>query len=132
MAQVSRSVALAASPDAVWAAIGGFHALAEWHPAVESATREEADGAELRCLALVGGGEIVEKLLGAGPRSYGYAILSGPLPVADYAATLTVAPSGSGSVVVWASTFAPTADDAEAVIGGVYDAGLEALKARFG
>lgn len=132
MAQVSRSVALSAAPDAVWSVIGGFQALPDWHPAVETSGKETDGGAELRRLGLAGGGEIVEKQLGAGPMSYGYAIVSGPLPVADYAATLTVAPAGSGCVVVWASTFTPTADGAEDVIAGVYDAGLEALKSKFG
>jgi len=51
--------------------------------------------------------------------------------VADYVSTLTVAPAGSGSVVVWTSAFTPAAEGAEAVIAGVYEAGLAALAARF-
>jgi hypothetical protein len=132
MAQVSRSVALKAAPEAVWGVIGGFQALPDWHPAVASSAKEAAVGVERRRLALHGGGEILEESLGAGPMSYGYRILSGPLPVAEYVSVLTVAPAPGGAVVVWSSTFAPTAPDAEAVMGGVYDAGLAALAERFG
>ncbi|PJA60924.1 MAG: SRPBCC family protein, partial [Rhodobacterales bacterium CG_4_9_14_3_um_filter_71_31] len=89
------------------------------------------DGVEHRRLGLKGGGEIVERSLGGDAHSYGYAIVSGPLPVADYVSTLTVAPAGSGSVVVWTSAFTPAAEGAEAVIAGVYEAGLAALAARF-
>jgi len=131
MAQVSRSVALRAAPEAVWSVIGGFQALPGWHPAVETSYREDIDGVEHRRLGLKGGGEIVERSLGGDAHSYGYAIVSGPLPVADYVSTLTVAPAGSGSVVVWTSAFTPAAEGAEAVIAGVYEAGLAALAARF-
>lgn len=132
MAQVTRSVALAADADTVWAAIGGFQALADWHPAVATCTPEDVGGSEHRKLALEGGGEILEKLIGADERSYGYAIIESPLPVSHYRAVLTVVPSGSGSIVVWCSTFTPKAKDADAVIAGVYEAGFGALSERFG
>lgn len=131
MAQVSRSVALRAAPEAVWAVIGGFQALPGWHPAVETSYREDSDGVEHRRLGLKGGGEIVERSLGADAQSYGYTIVSGPLPVADYVATLTVAPVGSGCVVVWSAAFTPTAEGAVGVIAGIFEAGLAALAERF-
>jgi hypothetical protein len=122
MARVSRSVAPKAAPEAVRAVIGGFRALPGWRPAVASSKREEAGGVERRRLALHG--EIPEDGLGAGPHACGCRILSGPPPVADYVTVLTAAPAGGDSVVAWRSTFAPAAPDAEAVIGGVCDAGL--------
>ncbi len=132
MAQVTRATALAADPDTVWAAIGGFQAIADWHPAVEACTRDDIGAAEHRRLALADGEELVEKFLGGDARSYGYAIIDGPLPVGHYRATLSVVPAGTGSVVVWSSTFTPRGEDAEAVIAGVYEAGLRALESRFG
>lgn len=132
MAQVSRSVALGASPAEVWSAIGGFQALADWHPAVAASAKEDRGGVEHRRLSLEGGGEIVEKWLGGDAMSYGYAIIEGPLPVADYVSVISVADAGGKAVVVWCSTFTPTADGAEDVIAGVYDGGLSALKDRFG
>lgn len=132
MAQVTRHVALGAGAEEVWAAIGGFQALADWHPWVASSTREDIGAAEHRRLALEGGGEILEKSLGGDAMSYGYAIVDSPLPVSHYRATIAVVPSGTGSVVVWSSTFTAKGDDAEGAIAGIYEAGFGALAERFG
>ena len=136
MAQVTRSIALNAAPGDVWALIGGFQSMPGWHPAVESSARDDIGGVEHRRLGLAGGGEILEKNLGADAMSYGYEIVESPLPVADYKATISVADAGADSggkaVVVWASTFEGTADGASDVIAGIYTAGLDALAAKFG
>ena len=136
MAQLTRSVALNATPDEVWALIGGFQSLPDWHPAVESSTREDIGGVEHRRLGLAGGGEILEKNLGGDTMSVGYEIIDSPLPVADYKATISVADAGADSggkaVVVWASTYEATADGAADIVAGIYTAGLDALAAKFG
>ncbi len=132
MAQVTRSTVLAASPAEVWAVVGGFQALADWHPAVATSAQEMTGGVEHRRLALEGGGEILEKSLGSDAMSYGYAILEGPLPVADYTSVFSVTDAGGKACVHWCSTFTPTADGAEGVVAGVYEAGLAVLKERFG
>jgi hypothetical protein len=132
MAVVARSVTLAASVDAVWAAIGPFQALADWHPAIERSDREDHGGTEHRRLHLKGGGTVFERLWGEAPRAYAYSIEASPLPVAAYRAHLSAEPSGSGSVVTWSASFVPTADGAEAVIGGIFEAGLAVLSQRFG
>ena len=128
MANVTRSGAFSAPASKVWAAIGDFHALADWHPGVEKQTAE----GDLRHLHLAGGGGvIVERLLGeetvGETRSYAYEILSGPLPVEGYRSVLSVAPADTGSVVVWTSTFEPSSEDAPDVIAGIYEGGLAAL-----
>lgn len=127
MAMVMRSRAFAATPEELWAVIGDFHALAEWHPGVAAQTAE----GELRNLDIAGGGVLVERLLGEDGTSYAYEIVSGPLPVEDYRSVLSVAPAGSGSVVVWCSTFEPRADAASRAVAGIYEAGLAALAERF-
>jgi uncharacterized protein YndB with AHSA1/START domain len=131
MANVTRSGAFSAPADKVWTAIGDFHALAAWHPGVESQTAE----GDLRHLNLQGGGVIVERLLGeqtAGEtRSYAYEIVSGPLPVEGYRSVLSVAPAGAGSVVLWTSTFEPTAEAAFRLVAGIYEGGLAALAQKF-
>ena len=62
--------------------------------------------------------------------SYGYTILESPLPVANYASTISVAAKGSGSTITWVGTFdakgAPD-DKAKEVIAGIYDAGLAGI-----
>ena len=132
MAQVTRSVTLNAAPGDVWALIGGFQSLPDWHPAVETSTRDDIGGVEHRRLGLAGGGELLEKNLGSDTMSVGYEIIEGPLPLADYKATISVADVGGKAVVVWASTFEGTADGAADIVAGIYQAGLDALAAKFG
>jgi hypothetical protein len=132
MAQLTRSVTLNASPGDVWALIGGFQGFPGWHPAVETSTREDIGGVEHRRLGLAGGGEILEKNLGSDTMSVGYEIIESPLPVADYKSTISVADAGGKAVVVWASTYEGTADSASDIVAGIYQAGLDALAAKFG
>ena len=131
MAHVTRSIVLDAKAADVWAACGDFQTLDSWHPAVERSEKEMIDGVEHRRLHLGGGAQIVEKLMGAGEMSYGYEITEAPLPVANYACTLNAVAMGDQTVLVWASTFDPTADGAEDVIAGVYDGGFAALAEKF-
>jgi hypothetical protein len=135
-AQAVESSAKASSklkPDAMWAKIGDFCGISKWHPAIEKCELS-ADG-KTRTLSLKGGGTIVEKLVKMDPahRSYTYAIVSGPLPVAHYRSTISVAAKGAGSVVKWVGKYdAKGASDADAkkAIDGVYDGGLKTLTAN--
>jgi Polyketide cyclase / dehydrase and lipid transport len=120
----------AAAPDKVWAKIGDFCGISNWHPVVEKCTLS-ADGS-IRTLDLKGGGAIHEKLENrddAG-HSYTYSIIDSPLPVANYSSTISVAADGAGSKITWIGKFdAKGASDAEAmkVMNGVYQAGIDAL-----
>ena len=136
MADVSMQTEVMMDVDSLWEAIGAFGKLADWHPAIETSTLE--DGGQKRRLALVGGGEIVEELtvLNKDEHLYEYSILSSPLPVANYKATLKLEPAGDGRTrVVWSSSFdaAGAADnDAIATIQGIYQAGFDSLQKMFG
>lgn len=132
MASVSRTLRLAAPLDEVWAAIGGFQQLADWHPAVATCTKEMRDGKECRVLGLEGGGEIVEQLTDLEGGSYSYTILSGPLPVENYMAILSVGQTAEDTLVNWSASFSGTSDDAGDVIAGIFEAGFGALEKRFG
>ena len=132
MAHVTRSIVLNAAPGDVWALIGGFQSLPDWHPAFESSAREDIGGVEHRRLGLAGGGEILEKSLGADAMSYGYEILESPLAITGYKSVVLVADAGGKAVVVWSSIFEPTADGMPEAVAGVYQAGLDALAAKFG
>jgi hypothetical protein len=124
------------SADDVWKLIGQFNALPDWHPAVTSSKLE--DGGRIRRLSLLGGGEIVERLeqIEQGDRLYRYSIVSGPLPVANYTATLRVKEDGKGKATVeWSSEFDPagaTETDATAAVQEIYKAGFENLRKLFG
>ena len=122
--------------DELWRLIGQFNAIPEWHPAVSSSKLE--DGGRIRRLSLLGGGEIVERLeqIEDGDRLYRYSIISGPLPVANYTATLRVKDDGNGKALVeWSSEFDPagvTETDATAAVQDIYRAGFENLRKLFG
>lgn len=139
MAKVTSSTELPVSAPTVWAVIGNFNALPDWHPAVEKSELKKEGGSTLRTLSLTGGGTIEEKLeqIDDGARRYTYSILSGPLPVSNYTATLTVreAGGGKGCTVEWSSEFEPKGapeGDAVAAVRGIYEAGFENLKKMFG
>jgi hypothetical protein len=120
----------AASADTVWARIGDFCGIGKWHPAIEKCALS-ADG-KTRTLSLKGGGTIIEKLekRDDAAHSYSYSIVEGPLPVANYVSTISVAKEGAGSTITWSGKYdAKGASDADAkkTIDGVYQAGVDAL-----
>lgn len=131
MAQVTRSVVLNASASAVWGVIGGFQALPDWHPDVLRSAKEVIEGIEHRRLSLAGGGELLEKSLGADGASYGYEMIESPLPVRDYRSILCVTDAQGPSVVSWSSTFVGEGEAASDLVAGIYEAGLHALACRF-
>jgi len=127
-------VELAAQPAELWQKIGGWCAIADWHPAVATCEETEEDGAQYRMLTLAdGGGVIREKLLEQSEMSYRYTILDGPLPVANYTASLEVsADDDGGSGVMWRGSFDANGlsdDETTALLNSVYQAGLESIAA---
>ncbi|MFF9424792.1 SRPBCC family protein [Streptomyces sp. NPDC014746] len=139
---LERSAVLPAAPDAVWAVVGGFGTLADWHPhlppcALEDGAAPDAPGA-VRVFAVDGVPVAREQLLDRDPagRSYRYTLLDPvPLPVDAYVATLEVRPHPDGAEVRWSAAYRSTDDVAarvEAVFGdGTYGTGLAALRTRF-
>lgn len=134
--EVSREVIFAANADDVWAAIGPFCAIADWHPGLESCMEEQINGVTHRRLVAKDGAHFLEKLIAHdnSAMKYSYTIEEGPLPVADYSATISVSQSDGETHVVWSGTFEPKGvSEAEAVdvMNGVYDAGLNWIRQSF-
>ena len=120
---------------AVWAAIGDFCGISNWHPAVAKCEISVKDGATYRTLTLKDGAQLLEKqtAFDAKAMTYSYTIESGPLPVKNYASTLKVIAKDKGSAIDWSGTFvAKDAADADAVktIAGIYTGGIDALVAK--
>ncbi len=135
MAKVSMSTDLKVTGDQVWNLIGHFNALPDWHPAVEKSTLEEEG--QLRRLSLVGGGTIVEKLerVDNDKRTYSYAIVDSPLPLANYRGSLTVTETDDGCAVQWSGEFDPMGApeaDATKIVSDIYQAGFDNLRKMFG
>lgn len=137
---VTKSVTVNASPETTWKMIGDFNHLDVWHPVVVASKLTQGDSQSvgaMRLLTLGNGAMLTEKLVANNNalRSYTYAIMESPLPVADYVSTLVVSPAADGkSTVTWNSSFdANGATDEEAIgaISGIYDAGLKNLEKHF-
>lgn len=139
MSKVSTSTKLPVSADMVWNTIGGFASINRWHPGIEKSVETKEKGKTERTLTLSGGmGTVVERLEthDDDARTYSYSIVSGPIPVADYEATIKVIPEGANSCTVeWSSDFEPKGipeNDAVAAIRQVYEAGFDNLRKMFG
>jgi Polyketide cyclase / dehydrase and lipid transport len=82
-------------------------------------------------------GQFREQLTAIGPTWCSYVILEGPLPVLNYEAVLMVQSNNFDSCrVLWKSAFDPTppttSGAARRQVARLYDAGLRALRGRFG
>jgi hypothetical protein len=145
------AVDVAAPPAEVWAVIGNFHDMS-WHPLVFSTTGTGGNAVDAKRLLTLGaadGPTIAEVLTkySAEKMSYSYMIEAvdvAVLPVTNYSSHLTLTPSATGGThIEWKGAFYrgyPNNDPPEnlndaaaiAAVNGVYQAGLDALVARFG
>ena len=139
MSKVSMSTRINASADQVWKVLSDFNGLPVFIAAIKKSTMEGSGVGAVRTLTLEGGGPpIVEKLekLDDQAKTLSYSIVTSPLPLKDYFATVEVIDLGPGQCEVkWYSTFQPKdAPEAEAVkiVEGVYSGAFEGLKKLFG
>ena len=130
-ASINKSIDVQAPADKVWAMIGPFCSIKDWHPAIGQCT--ESGG--VRTLTTKDGkAQFVEKQTASDKKtmSYSYAIEKSPLPITNYTSTLKVVPKGSGeSTVQWSSTYTPDKGkekDADTAISGIYQAGLDNIQ----
>ncbi|WP_036257783.1 SRPBCC family protein [Methylocapsa aurea] len=133
--KVMDRIEINATADAVWAAIGDFCGIQNWHPAVASCEVESDGKARIRTVILKDGGKLVEKEINRNNlgRAYSYKGVETPLPVEHYAATIKVLPIGKTKVnVLWMSAFKPIGPGAaaEKSVSDLYVAGLKGLKAK--
>ena len=134
MAEVREEGELGSGVDEVWKTVGDFVGFVE---SMGMPVESEGEGVGMTRRISMGGGVIVERLEErdeAGKRLV-YAILEGPLPVADYVSTMQLTEAGEGRTrLVWSSTFEPVGDEAAAkqVVTSVYTGGIAGLQARFG
>jgi hypothetical protein len=132
---LSRSVDVPGSPDAVWAAIGSFCAIGEWHPAIASCG---LDGRTppTRTLATQDHARFVELQTARDEanRFYTYTFLSSPLPVKNYSSTFKVTGKAKDvSTITWSGSYAADRGDAKQAqdaLAGIYESGLAAIKAK--
>jgi hypothetical protein len=141
--KVVEKITINAPAATVWARMGNFDALKNWHPVVEASPASDGNNVgSVRSLSLKGGGALTETLEGydAAAMKYSYrAKDGGALPVTNYTSTIIVTADGDKSVVEWRGAFyrghpgnqpPPEQNDdaAVAAVTGVYKSGLENLK----
>lgn len=123
-------------PEDVWAFVGDFCAIKDWHPVVADCQITKEGDVTFRTLTLKGGGEIKEKLTGRDETSYSYEIVESPLPVKNYKATLSIEEdedSPDRSEVSWEATFdaqGASEEDAAKKIADIFEAGVKSIKAK--
>ncbi|MBI1210031.1 MAG: SRPBCC family protein [Alphaproteobacteria bacterium] len=134
---IVRSVDVDAPASAVWSKIGGFCAIANWHPMI---ARCEEDGKTPSTRTLVGKDgktRFVETQVSRsdGELFYSYAFVASPIPARGYFATIRVVPRNEGgSTVIWNGSYVPAPGkqrEIEDALTGIYESGLSAIRAKF-
>lgn len=130
---VTESIVVPASPDAVWRIGGDAGGVAAWIPALE---KSHLVGDVRHVTFAGGGGDATERIVehdDAG-RYYVYEYLTGPLPLKHYRSRFAVGEHPDGAEVTWSAEFGAGSAEEEAglveAIGGIYRAGLEELAKR--
>lgn len=122
-------------PAEVWAMVGEFCAIKDWHPAVTECVEETEGDVVYRTLTLKDGGKIKEKQTDKGDTSYSYEIVESPLPVKNYKATLRIGEDDEENriEIVWQATFDANGASDEAAtktITGILNDGVGGIKAK--
>lgn len=134
MATASAFIDIPASADQVWHLIGGFNSLPDWLPFIPKS--ELSEGGRVRSLQTADGAVVIERLeaFDNAGKTYSYSILQAPFPATDYLATIRVEAQGKSARVTWSGRFAPVGvseEEVTALFGGIYQGGLEALRANY-
>jgi hypothetical protein len=133
--QVKKKREAPGKPADVWAVVGDFCAIKDWHPVVVECEQSEEGGDTYRILTLGDGGKIKEKLTETGDTSYSYEIVESPLPVKNYSATLEIGEDDEADRVEieWKAKFDANGvedDEAKKVIVGILKAGVGGIKKK--
>jgi Polyketide cyclase / dehydrase and lipid transport len=139
MAQVKVEGDVAATIDDVWKVIGDFVGFIA---AQGLQVTGEGEGIGMLRTLTVGPTTVVERLeaLDEANHKTSYSIVSGPIPVTDYLATIELAAlelaalDGPATKVTWSATFEPagvTEDQVTEMMKRTYAGGIKALQRHF-
>jgi len=133
MASVKISDRIDAPADKVWDLVGDFGGIGRFSKGFKSVTCAGSGVGAIRTITLPNDTQMQERceLLDAARRTLDYAIIAGPMPIANYLARIQLFEDGDGTRIEWGSTFDPNGiSEAQAVamIEGVYKGGIAGLK----
>jgi len=137
MSKVRTQIALASPAATVWAFVGPFGAVADWHPVIQRS--EVSEDGKVRTLQMPDGSTSQERLIthDDAAMQYRYTLHGkSTLPVLDFQGTVTVQPFGERSLFTWEADFdvpkgVPEAQ-VVAILQRIFDAPKAGLAERFG
>lgn len=144
MIRVYTSSVIETSAEKVWALVRDFNKLPAWHPLIAESRIENGHLPDkvgcVRAFRLRDGGFIREQLLCLSDYDFQciYSILESPMPLTHYVATLKFTPvtDGDRTFAEWSAEFdcepAKELELSRDIGQGVFQAGFDALKLRFG
>lgn len=133
MAIASITQRFSVSAEVLWALIGDFGNTGKWSGRPPEACVQTGEGVgSCRTLTLADGRQIVDRLEDMGHNFYTYSIVTSPLPVRSYRATMAVKPEdGSACTFTWSGEFEPegmTDEAAVAFFENVYRSGIRMME----
>jgi uncharacterized protein YndB with AHSA1/START domain len=131
--ELRNTIAIDASPGAVWEVLGDLGATNEWLPGIVAARMEGST----RICTTADGFDIREEISDFEPerRSFRYQHVQVPMPIEDSGGSFVVEPdTNGGAVVVLESSFEAVGSGQETQVGemieGAFQRALESLKRR--
>jgi hypothetical protein len=118
--------------DRVWPLISDFGGIGKYMRGLDSCEVEgEGIGAD-RVIGMAGG-QVVERLtwLDNDRHALSYTIVSAPLPLRRYVATIQLSPDGARCGVEWTGHFEPdgvSLEDAKKLVEAIYTGGIKGYK----
>ena len=140
MSEVRVNGVIPAPVGEVWAAAGDFSGIAGWVPALaksELALRSTGSQVgDVRSCTIDGGPTLTENQTARSDAdyTYTYAIPENPLPMKNYESTISLRAQNEQTLMEWTASFDPTGPEDEVIgmVEGLYQAGIDNLKQRFG
>jgi carbon monoxide dehydrogenase subunit G len=137
MVSVKVSERVEASAGQVWDLFRDFGGIQRFTSGFEKVEVSGSGIGAVRTITLPGGAALQERLEAFDDRGrkLQYAIVGGPIPVANYLATIEVKDEGKACRIDWSSHFEPKGisdDQARAMIEGVYKSGIAGVKKALG
>lgn len=141
MAVIHKEAVANVDPDTAWSRVGGFCDISQWLPPIKACEIVAGDGASagtVRKLNFNDEQTLIEPMTANGPMSYTYGMTEGFLAGTLYTGTVRISagPTDGTSTITWSAVLnraaypsMEEADNMVATLDGVYQAGVDGLKA---